>query len=224
MVFCTNMTDTPLSDDILQLPNLRRFAVSTTHCLKYINTPGLQEFMLHGEYDHRGPPPGEIPHIVDFLRRAPCSLLRLTMRTLIPTVEVFQATPSLCELTVIGWNPERMTTLIRTLSPVERAPSKVLTHLTTISLGPVADLPDIAIETIAAHFNGADGYKRLQFFGILDTSKANAKVTRFRHTLPMQRLAEMQQAGLELCFVKGNKNYNAVLSSDPYSIRRCAKL
>ncbi|KAJ7652806.1 hypothetical protein DFH06DRAFT_1205744, partial [Mycena polygramma] len=207
MVFCTRMTDTPLSDDILQLPNLRRFA----------------EFMLHGEYDPRGPPPGEIPHIVDFLRRAPCTLLRLTMRTLIPTLEVFQATPSLCELTVIGWNPERMTTLIRTLSPVERAPSKVLTHLTTISLGPVADLPDITMEMITARFNGADGYKRLQFFGILDISKANPKVTRFRHTLPMQRLAEMQQAGLELCLVKNDKDYRAVLASDAYSMRRCAK-
>ncbi|KAJ7652799.1 hypothetical protein DFH06DRAFT_1205731 [Mycena polygramma] len=188
MVFCTRMTDPPLSDAILQLPNLHRFAVSTTHCLKYINTLGLQEFMLHGEYDHRGPPPGEVPHIVDFL-------------------QVFQAAPSLCELTVLGRNQESMTTLIQTLSPVERAPSKLLPHLTAISLGPVADLPtDIAIDMIAARFNGVD-----------------AKVTRFRPTAPMKRLAEMQQEGLELCLVRGDKNYQAVLASDAYSVRRCAK-
>ncbi|KAJ7658167.1 hypothetical protein DFH06DRAFT_1196251 [Mycena polygramma] len=144
------------------------------------------------------------------------------MRTLIPTLEVFQAAPSLCELTVLGRNQESMTTLIQTLSPVERAPSKLLPHLTAISLGPVADLPtDIAIDMIAARFNGVDGYKRLKFFGLIDTAKA--KVTRFRPTAPMKRLAEMQQEGLELCLVRGDKNYQAVLASDAYSVRRCAK-
>ncbi|KAJ6505667.1 hypothetical protein C8R47DRAFT_1037622 [Mycena vitilis] len=223
MTFCTDMTDTPLSDDILELPNLLRFSVSTTHCLKYLSTSRLQEFVLHGEYS-RGPPVGETAHVGDFLRRAQCTLLRLTMQQLIPTLEVLHAAPSLCELTVIAWDPESMTPLIRLLSPVERDPSKVLTNLRAISLGSVAHLPnDIVIEMITARFNGADGYKRLQFFGLLDTSRAKLKITKFRHTLPMQRLAEMQKAGLELCLVKSDKDYRAVLASDLYSIRRCAK-
>ncbi|KAJ6505672.1 hypothetical protein C8R47DRAFT_1102176 [Mycena vitilis] len=221
MYFCTNMTDTPLNDDILHLPNLRRFAVSTSHCLQYINTPGLEELALHGEYHHNGPPTGEAAHIVNFLRRTPCTLLRLTLHKIIPTLEVFQAAPSLSELTVLGRNTESMTTLVQILSPADHTPP-VLPNLTAISLilGPAGDLPiGFVIQMIADRFNGAHGHKRLQFFGMIDT----AKVARFPHSAPMKRVAEMQQEGLELCVVRGDKNYLAVLASDPYSVRRCTK-
>ncbi|KAJ7652804.1 hypothetical protein DFH06DRAFT_1205737 [Mycena polygramma] len=226
---CRKFTDTPLQDDIVQLPNLRRFSVSKTHTLKYIAVPGLLELVIEGD---RGlycePDAGDPAHIVEFLRRARCTLARLSLLSLIPTLELLLAVPSLHELTVKGTDKDPMMSVIQNLFPAEGAehPTPVLPNLTALSLGTgiVGNMPiDLSIELIAACFEPRADYKQLQFFGILFDVARPPGQSKFNHTPPMRRLAKMQWAGFELGIVKGTHCYAKVRASDIYSIRRCAQ-
>ncbi|KAJ7601964.1 hypothetical protein DFH06DRAFT_377997 [Mycena polygramma] len=225
---CRKFTDTPLQDDIVQLPNLRRFSVSKTHTLKYIAAPGLLELVIDAD---RGlycePDAGDPAHIVEFLRRTRCTLARLSLLSLIPTLELLLAVPSLHELTVKGTDKDPMVSVIQNLFPAEggECPIPVLPNLTALSLGTgiVGNMPiDLSIELIAARFEPRACYKQLQFFGILFDVARPPGQSKFNHTPPMRRLAKMQWAGLELGIVKGTHCYAKVRASDIYSMRRCA--
>ncbi|KAJ6517311.1 hypothetical protein C8R47DRAFT_1312837 [Mycena vitilis] len=225
---CTVM-ETTLPDDILRLPNLRRFSVSQTHTLKYIDAPGLQELAIDGECtSYCTPDAGDLEHVVDFLRRARCTLVRLSLLCLIPTSEVFLAVPSLRELTLTGRPRASMLPVVQSLFPAQGTahPTTILPNLTAFSVGAsiTAHLPlGLAIKLAIARSEGTEDCRRLEFFGILvDTSKSPSR-TAFTHTPLMRQLAAVQRAGLELCIVKGEEKYNRVQATDPYSIRRCAE-
>ncbi|KAJ6505668.1 hypothetical protein C8R47DRAFT_1192345 [Mycena vitilis] len=228
-MFCHKFTDTPLQDDVVQLPNLRRFCISKTHTLKYISASGLLELAIDGDCGvYRVPDAGDPSHVVDFLRRAGCTLVRLSLLSLMPTLELLLAVPALRELTVKGTDKEPMVSVIQDLFPSEggERPTPVLPNLTALSLGTgIADnMPiDLSIELIAARSEPRAGYQQLQFCGILMDVARPPGLAKFNHTAPTRRLAKMQWAGLELGIVKGKSCYAKVRASDIFSIRRCAQ-
>ncbi|KAK7053603.1 hypothetical protein R3P38DRAFT_2851185, partial [Favolaschia claudopus] len=175
----------------VELRNLQQLSISITECLAYLTAPRLEELAVDGHVPAGCHTSGGDPNlIIDFLARSSCTLLRLSLLRCTPNFPLFQAVPSLIELT-LQCDPKYITPFLPYFFPAAAADEQAddtpplfpnLTALSVEWLGTSALAS--AVEMLSARFHmshTSPGYRKLEFFGLLIDVDKQYNTTKIPH-------------------------------------------
>ncbi|KAJ7631816.1 hypothetical protein B0H17DRAFT_1282971 [Mycena rosella] len=191
-----------------------------------IDAPELEELAVDHYRDEDGP-----KQVLAFLVRVSCTILRLSvLECKDPSLflPILRATPSIREFTIACHLRQNsgMVSLLETMATVELASGEepLLPNLTAVSFGNIPRLPTaLAVKVASARFQSQTPYKQLRFFGMIPAPFKREVPDLNRAAEVWTTLGRLQSAGLHLGLVSGEKQYESMLATDPYSMHRCTE-